>query len=389
MNNITGFYYNKYMPVLFVFIISAFLLMSCATQAAIIPPETISEISPEMTPELSPEIPPEIKSEVNPAIWPADVFEYALLNIKRNTPLFQRSITNSSYIIPEAGFRNMEDIRVIGEALIEDKEFRVTYNLAGAVLTDNNTFQIPFLLENLTDNVSRHDDLVWHPADDKSGLLLSFDDNYFESWMQYLDIFDNHDAKVTFFVQGDLNADNDDSVFLEIFCRRALSRGHDLGYHTINHPNLTRISIEEFNSETIKAAKVFFNAGIHFNAFGYPYGFSETWMHEILSPVFHITRGYGSNTRYYNSQTIRNGYLVSKAIDNIMYPDNEKFEYDMRLILLLAKFSGDCIVPFTSHDFSDAQWAITPARIEYLLRVTKELNLKFYTFSDIRQIFIQ
>jgi len=112
-------------------------------------------------------------------------------------------------------------------------------------------------------------------------------------------------------------------------------------------------------------------------------------MHDALSPVFYMTRGYGANTRYYDSKTIKTGYLVSKAIDNVMYPDNEKFENDIRLILLLAKFTGDCIVPFTSHDFSDGQWAITLPRVEYLLKVTKELKLKFYTFNDIRQIFIQ
>ena len=369
------------MPAFFAFIISAVLLMSCATQAAIIPPETTPAIKSAITSEVKPELMPETK--------PVDTFEYALLNVKNNTPLFQKSITNSSYIIPEAGFRSMEDICVIGEALIVDKEFRVTYDLAGAVPKDDNAFQIPFLLENLTDGVSCNDALTWKPADDKSGLLLSFDDNYFESWMRYLNIFDNHNAKATFFVQGSLNADNDESMLLEIFCRKALSGGHDLGYHTINHPNLTRVSIDEFNSETIEAAQVFFDAGITFSAFGYPYGFSEAWMHDTLSPVFYITRGYGSNTRYYNSQTIKNGYHVSKAIDNIMYPDNEKFENEIRFILLLAKFSGDCIVPFTSHDFSGNQWAITPARIEYLLKTTQELKLKFYTYSDIRQIFLQ
>ena len=358
-------------------IIFAVFLAACASQPVRVEPEimpeTISGIIPETVPETR----------------PADTFEFALLSVKNNSPLIKKSITNSEYIFPESGFRNIEDIRVTGEAVIDEKEFRVTYNLAGAVPADNNSFQIPFLLENLTDGVSCNDELVWHPEDDKTGLLLSFDDNYFDTWMRHLRIFDSHGAKVTFFVQGDLNADNDDAAIMEIFCRRALSRGHDLGYHTINHPDLRSVSNNVFNFETIEAAQVFFDTGIPFSAFGYPYGFSEAWMHDALSPVFYMTRGYGSNTRYYTSQTIKNGYLVSKAIDNIMFPDNEKFENDLRLIMLIAKFSGDCIVPFTSHDFSDAQWAITPARVEYLLRTTKELKLKFYTFRDIRQIFIQ
>jgi len=362
--------------------------VSCATGAVLVEPEKVPVITPE-TPETVIVIKPEAAPEIIPEIRPEDPFEYALLGVKNNTALFRKSIKNNAYIFPESGFRSIDDIKVVGEALIDEKEFRVTYNLANAFSVDNNTFQIPFLLENLTDNVSCNDELVWSPAYDEVGLLLSFDDNYFDGWARYINIFDKHDAKVTFFVQGDISGDSDDAAVMEIFCRIVLSRGHDLGYHTINHPDLRSISIDKFNSETKEAAQVFFDAGIHFNAFGYPYGFSEDWMHETLAPVFYMTRGYGSNTRYYNSQTIRNGYLVSKAIDNIMFPDNEKFENDIRFILFLAKFSGDCIVPFTSHEFSDAQWAITPPRIEYLLKTTNDLKLKFYTYGDIRQKFIQ
>jgi len=242
---------------MFTLIISAVLLASCATPAAI-------RVEPEVQPEIRPEIQPEIIPQIIPDIRPADSFEYALLSVKNNTPLFQKSIINSERVFPVSGFRNIDDIRVIGEAVIDEKEFRVTYDLAGALPADNNALQIPFLLENLTDGVSRNDELIWHPEDDKVGLLLSFDDNYFDTWMRYLNIFTNHGAKVTFFVQGDLNAGNDDAMILEIFCRKALSRGHDLGYHTINHPNLTQISNDVFNSETIEAAQAFFDAGIKF-----------------------------------------------------------------------------------------------------------------------------
>ena len=53
-------------------------------------------------------------------------------------------------------------------------------------------------------------------------------------------------------------------------------------------------------------------------------------------------------------------------------------------MLLTTKFMGkDHVAPFTTHDISDtAKWGITPARLEYLLKTTKEFDLKFYLFSD-------
>ncbi|MCL2480061.1 MAG: hypothetical protein FWF22_11185, partial [Treponema sp.] len=57
------------------------------------------------------------------------------------------------------------------------------------------------------------------------------------------------------------------------------------------------------------------------------------------------------------------------------------------LILLAAKFTGNSIVPFTTHDISDAaQWGIKPGRLEFLLKTVRELKLKFYSYNDLISI---
>jgi peptidoglycan/xylan/chitin deacetylase (PgdA/CDA1 family) len=180
----------------------------------------------------------------------------------------------------------------------------------------------------------------------------------------------------------------DGGIGLAEFCVQSLERGHDLGFHSVNHYDLTRVNRDTFDSETIEAADVFFKAGIPLSAFAFPYGFSSPWMREALAPVFPVTRGYGANIRFYNTETVSNGYIISTAIDNILYPEINKFENDIRLILLAAKFTGNIIVPFTTHEISDnAAWGIMPRRLEYLLKTAQELRLKFYTYSTIQRLF--
>ena len=318
---------------------------------------------------------------------PKEPFERALWNIRMDTPLFKKYFEGGAAVVSGPGVKGAENIKVKGECLIDGKEFWVSYDLAGAAQVGKNIFCIPFFLENPAGGVSCHDKLFWSPADDEAGILLSLDDDYWHTWRQYFDMFDGFGAKITFFVQGSLELNNDKEG-LEDFCIEALGRGHDLGFHTVNHYNLTKVSLETFNIETIEAAEFFSRAGIPFSAFAFPFGFSEPWMREALAPFFPFTRGYGVNIRYYDSETITGRYIVSAALDNTVYKDDDKFENDIRLMLFAAKFTGNSIVPFTTHDIADAaEWGIKPGRLKFLLKTARELKLKFYTYSRVRDIF--
>jgi len=365
-----------------VFIFLAVFIMSCATR----PP-----IAPVAPAEVPAPHDPVIKTIYRPLFLPAEVeptepFERALWNIKMNTPLFERYFKDGADAAAGRGIAGAENITIRGRARIDGNEFRVTYDLANAAIAGRNIFYIPFFLEDLTNGVSRHDGLLWSPLEQQSGILLSFDDDYWDAWRQHFDLFDRYGARVTFFVQGRLEPGAASEIGL--FSLEALERGHDLGFHTVNHYDLRRVSRETFYAETIEAAETFLARGIPFSAFAFPFGFSEPWMQEALAPFFPFTRGYGRNIRFLDSRTIRGGYFVSTAIDNIVFPNERNFKNDIRLILLTAKFVGNIIVPFTSHDIADAvQWGITPGRLEFLLRTARELRLNFYTFRCIALLY--
>ena len=314
---------------------------------------------------------------IRPSEEPTEPFERALWSIKNDTPLFRKYIEGGPALLSGIGIDGAENIIVKGEALIDGNQFRAAYDVSKIIQIDKDNFYVPFFLENLTTGVSRLDAMFWSPVENEAGLLLSLDDDYWDVWRAYFDLFDGFGAKLTFFVQGGFEES------LADFCFEALSRGHDLGFHSVNHLDLRSVSRGTFNYETIYTAEPFRQAGIPFSAFGFPYGFSEPWMREALAPFFPFTRGYGTNIRFYDSETITNRYVISKAIDNTVFPDDDKFENDIRLMLLAAKFTGSHIIPFTTHDISDtAQWGIKPGRLEFVLKTAQELKLRFYTYSS-------
>ena len=367
------------------FIFLAVFVMSCATRPPVAP---IMPVEPVEIPD-----PPDpvVKTIFRPLFLPAEEeprepFERAIWNIKMNTPLFEKYFEGGADIVAGRGIAGAENIIVRGRAIIDGNEFSVTYDLASAAIAGRNIFYIPFFLEDLTNGASYHGGLLWSPMDEQSGILLSFDDDYWQAWRKHFDMFDRYGARVTFFVQGKIEPGFTNEV--ESFSLEALERGHDLGFHTINHHDLRRVSRETFFAETIEPITAFSRAGIPFSSFAFPFGFSYTWMHEALVPFFPFIRGYGVNIRLLDTRTISGGYFVSTAIDNIIFPDESRFKNDIRLILLAAKFTGNTIVPFTTHDIADSvQWGITPGRLEFLLRTARELRLNFYTYRCIMLLY--
>ncbi|MDR1107741.1 MAG: polysaccharide deacetylase family protein [Spirochaetaceae bacterium] len=250
--------------------------------------------------------------------------------------------------------------------------FEAVYDMARATLLEDGRVVVPFSVEGEPGGL-RHV-LLWTPAEDDAGLLLSFDDDYQADWEAHFDLFDRYGAGVTFFLIGDFTP----------FCLRARERGHDIGYHTARHLNLRTVTLAVFLEETLGSLEVYRRAGIPLSSFAYPFGFSEPWMREILAGSFAVQRGFGANFRVYNAEAVKEGYLVSVSIDNILYESDEGFEAALGTMLRTVKFlGGGSILPLTTHAIAgDAQWGIKPGRLEYLLQSGRKLGLKFYRYCD-------
>jgi peptidoglycan/xylan/chitin deacetylase (PgdA/CDA1 family) len=252
-----------------------------------------------------------------------------------------------------------------------DEDYEITYDLQNAVSKDS-VFRVDFLIKEIQSGAIRRDTLLWTIEEDDAGILLAMDDDYQDVWEQYFDLFDRYQAKLTFFVTGEYGP----------FCSKALNRGHDIGYHTLNHLNLLKVSRKVFFEETLAGLDGFRKAEIPLKAFAYPYGLWEPWMHKELFKSFTVIRGFGTICRIYNRNAIKNSYISSKSIDNIIYKEDDTFKAAVTMMLRTAKFLGR-ILPLTTHTIADdTAWGIRPDRLEYLLQSAANLKLTFYRYSD-------
>jgi peptidoglycan/xylan/chitin deacetylase (PgdA/CDA1 family) len=292
------------------------------------------------------------------------LFEHAIERVKQNGKDIDKYFISDKEgrIIVKAGLR------------YENADFEIIYDLENAVNTGGSAYEVGFSCRDKESGILLKDTLVWNPLASEAGLLLSFDDDYTDSWERNFDLFDKYKARVTFFVQGRLNS----------FCARAISRGHDVGYHSLSHSDLRKMSRKDFNLETIESVNPFRESGFPLSSFAYPYGFYEPWMHDALLSSFGTIRGYGVTFRLYSESEIRRGYISSRAIDNTVIPSDDVFYRTVNLMFKTAKFlDKKLVLPLTTHDISaKADWGISPRRLEYLLKTANELGLVFYRFND-------
>ena len=265
---------------------------------------------------------------------------------------------------------------VKADLIYTNKQYEVTYFIENAELLTNGYYIIPFILAEKGAGVGIGDNLRWKPVKGRAGLLLSMDDAFIENWEKHFDLFDKYGARFTFFVQGRYTP----------FMSKAINRGHDVGYHSLNHRDLRGMSNWNLQTEVIEPAQVIRRQGIPLSSFAFPYGFSDSRIRNILSEQFSVLRGYGTTIRIYNENEINSEYIISYAIDNAVIPNDIRFMHTIVLLLRTVKFMGDgWVLPLTSHDISNTAWGITPARLELILYAAAFLNLHFYCYSDFAQ----
>ena len=297
--------------------------------------------------------------------------ETAFDRIKQNSPGIKKYfiLDENKDIIVKADY---SDIRPDTK---EIEHFEVIYDLKNPEADGKGGFLVPFTMRSMETGEIIQDKLFWKPERDGTGILLSFDDDFMENWEQNFNLFDHYNARVTFFIQGEFCT----------FSNTALDRGHDVGYHSLNHLNLPKVSHEVFEIETLSKVEDFRNAGVPLTSFAYPYGLSEPWMNDELMKSFKILRGYGVTFRVYDRASIREGYSSSKALDNILFKQDKDFEATVDIMFRTIKFIGEnLILPLTTHIISDdADWGIKPHRLRYLLQSANDLQLNYYRYKDL------
>lgn len=209
----------------------------------------------------------------------------------------------------------------------------------------------------------------------QKGILLAFDDYNPNSWSEHFDLFDKYGVKVTFFV----NLDEPDE-----FCAEAVKRGHEIGYHTKSHANLTEVSEEDFYEETIAPIENFRSQGYGLTSFAYPYGLYEDWMNEELLQHYETVRGAYHFMGYYKD-ALKKGFMEAYPLDNVYFESDEQFREKVgELLDVLAGCDNGTVACVYSHAISGGDWCITADRLEILFQEAQERDLVFYTFQELQ-----
>jgi hypothetical protein len=337
------------------------ILPSCASRSAVPPAAPPANRPAAPLPEKQPPAPPPAD---RPATAPRPIERFAR-RVKDNDPSLVKYFTQDG------------ESRITVHAAAGG--FEATYDLPNARPSPGGfpgrpRWELDFSVRETASGELLRDTLYWTISPGDSGILLALDDDYQAQWREYFGLFDRYGAKVTFFVTGGCSP----------FCAEALDRGHDIGYHTMNHLNLPKVSRETFFAETLGEVEHFRQAGVPLRAFAYPFGLSEPWMREALAGAFSVQRGFGVRYQLYNRAALKTGYIASISIDNIIYKTDAEFDAALTMMLRTVKFiDGDFMVPLTTHTIDEsADWGISPRRLEYLLRSAGDLKLRFYRYGD-------
>ena len=214
----------------------------------------------------------------------------------------------------------------------------------------------------------------WYDEKNQSGILLAFDDYDTDSWEAAFELVDEYDVKVTFFV----NASEPDD-----FCARAKERGHEIGFHTIGHMDLTMLEEEYIIEQAIAPIEAFRAQGYDLTSFAYPYGKYSNETNEMLLEHYNVLRG-AFYHELRDKDEVKGTFIESKSIDNVNYVDTPEFERELMAVLLEAYENPGTVVSLYSHSVNDwAEWAVSVERLEFIFQTAQNLGLEFYTYSEL------
>ena len=218
----------------------------------------------------------------------------------------------------------------------------------------------------------------------QAGIVLTFDDYNVNDWYDYLPMLDSFGVKATFYISNynKLNADQKNKL------RVIQAHGHEIGFHTLNHPDLTRY-IQRWGIKTLVEKEIgeglrqMNNDGFYPRSFAYPYGSRLPELDIALWGYFKSLRALNGTKDYSRSCTGSdyNPMLYGLVIDEKAHKSIEVID---RLISG-ASTNFNCVV-FCAHQINShnpAAYSVYDGRLRHILTLAKSLKLRFYTAAEV------
>jgi peptidoglycan/xylan/chitin deacetylase (PgdA/CDA1 family) len=214
------------------------------------------------------------------------------------------------------------------------------------------------------------------------GIALTFDDAYYDEWIEMLPILNKYKAKVTFFISlhYPINDINSKEKILKLY-----NAGNEIGLHTLNHPHLSTYlkhhSINYYYKYEILPEIRFFNSlGISPTSFAYPYGEQNNESNKFLSQYFNKVRCmYGTADIKKMDKVIGASLIISASLKD--YKDE----------ILYAKLDSSIWV-FVEHrpvQKVSGNDTFTFSMLDSICKFVSEQNMRFYCIQEIDTVIIK
>jgi peptidoglycan/xylan/chitin deacetylase (PgdA/CDA1 family) len=236
---------------------------------------------------------------------------------------------------------------------------------------------------------SENEDIPNQQTNLKAGVVISFDDDYVDEWLEVDNILQKYDWKATFFVTRFNQLSRTKIQKL----KDLKSSGHEIGGHGLNHVNsptfISANSTNEYlNQEISPMLDLMNNNDLSPTSFAYPYGSRNSTTDNLLLNQFQILRGttYGnsnpaSQNCYYNNNRLVFGLGLDKNYPHFSIP------YFLSLLEYAKK--NHKIVIFYAHKPVQSYQNNYETEYQTLIEIcnyVKKNNMKFYKMSELYNI---
>jgi len=227
------------------------------------------------------------------------------------------------------------------------------------------------------------------PYQKQGKVLLLCDDFNIDNWYQYKDSFAKYEIPVSFFVS---HFHQMDSVHVLKLKQLSLA-GHEIAYHTLNHPHLNDNPSFELasylRSEIDSGFQLMRKAGFNPQAFAFPGDYMTKEWKDSLQSRFPIVRS-GSYGFFEYWKRRRSFNLVPEKADSFWCYDiglNSRFAEDDNMLMMLEDVSEGKNLALLFHSLNDSSTNYTTPAASFfaLIREFKRDGAQFVTVSEFYQ----
>lgn len=218
----------------------------------------------------------------------------------------------------------------------------------------------------------------------KGQVALTFDDTSVDNWYLHLDLLDSLRIKATFYISAYHTLTEDQKAELKDIKRR----GHEIAYHTANHPDLVKEvdkhGMAQTEAKEINSDLALMEAdGYTVTNFAYPFGSYSSQLNTWLLRRFKSVRALANRQDYNKSLVPAVGdrkLIYGADVDN----NSRLTEHGILLLMDNAKAHNNCLV-LVAHQIEKPSYSmqISPERLSFIAKAAAERNLEFVTINSI------